>query len=249
MTDQKPWHEDDEFWEKAGPVLFHRPRLEQTPEEIDKILDLVDIRPGGKILDLCCGVGRHSLELARRGFQVTGVDRTASYLKKARGIAKKENLKVKFVQADMREFVQDEAFDLILNLYTSFGYFDDPADDRRAAENIYKSLKKGGRFLLESASKEINARIFRKRDWNELDGILILEEREVLNEWRKIKMRWIVINGDERHDLDLGLRLYSAVEIISLFTDCGFRACHAFGGLDGRPYDNEAIRLIFTAQK
>ena len=75
------WHEQDQFWEMVP--LFGPDRLEMAPEEVEGVISLLGIEPGASVLDLCCGVGRHSLELARRGYRVTGVDRTASYLQTA----------------------------------------------------------------------------------------------------------------------------------------------------------------------
>ena len=78
-----PWHEDDTFWETWGPVMFSRQRWEGTPVEVDSIISLLNAQSGMQVLDLGCGPGRHSLELARRGIHVTGVDRTGKYLEQA----------------------------------------------------------------------------------------------------------------------------------------------------------------------
>ena len=83
------------------------------------IVSLLKIDPGASILDLCCGPGRHSLELSRRGFSLTGVDRTKSYLEKARKQAETEGLKVEFIQEDMRSFCKSNTFDVVINLFTS----------------------------------------------------------------------------------------------------------------------------------
>ena len=139
-----PWHDDDEFWDAFQSTLFTPEHWERAPEQVDALLSLAKPEPSARILDLCCGPGRHSLELARRGFVVTGVDRTERYLAVARARADKEGLKIEFVHADMREFVRPSAFDLVINLYTSFSYFRDPAEDRRVLENIHESLVPGG---------------------------------------------------------------------------------------------------------
>ena len=139
MTDPKPWHEDDEFWERWEPVMFTQQRLANTPAEVEQIIALLDIKPEAQILDLCCGVGRHSLEFARRGFQVTGVDRTQRYLDQAREQAGKEGLGIEFVHGDMRTFSRTDSFDNVISMFTSFGYFEDPEDDRRVVTNVFDS--------------------------------------------------------------------------------------------------------------
>ena len=80
MGGAKPWREEDSFWEIAGPVLFTEQRWEYAPREVGAMVSLLGLSPGARVLDMCCGVGRHSLEFARRGFRVTGVDRTGTYL-------------------------------------------------------------------------------------------------------------------------------------------------------------------------
>jgi 2-polyprenyl-3-methyl-5-hydroxy-6-metoxy-1,4-benzoquinol methylase len=82
-TQTRPWHEDDSFWLTWGPVLFSEGRKAAATEQVDRIITLASTPPQTRVLDLCCGVGRHSLALARRGYRVTGVDRTTAYLKQA----------------------------------------------------------------------------------------------------------------------------------------------------------------------
>ena len=105
-TQTKTWYEDESFWRTFAPTMFHRERLDATAEEINQIIELLDIEKGAKILDLCCGIGRHSLELARRGYRVVGVDLTQEYLAKARKQAESEGLNIEFVRNDMRDSVK-----------------------------------------------------------------------------------------------------------------------------------------------
>ena len=161
MTDRIPWYDQDEFWEKCGPIIFGKQRILDAPEQIDKIINLLSFQKGAEVLDLCCGVGRHSLEFARRGFKVTGVDRTKLFLERATKIAKEENLDVEFVQEDMRKFMRPDTYDLILNLSTSFGYFENLEEDKQVVSNMFQSLKKGGVFLVDMISKEICIRGFK----------------------------------------------------------------------------------------
>ena len=108
MEKKTPWHEDDVFWTTAESILFSQQRIENTPAQVDAIVSLLNLRQSDRVLDLACGVGRHSLELARRGYRVVGVDRTEQYLERARRTAAAEGIDVEFVLADMREFCRDE---------------------------------------------------------------------------------------------------------------------------------------------
>ena len=249
MDTNRPWHETDEFWTAAECVLFHPERVQAAKSQLDLLLPLLNLARPATVLDLCCGIGRHSLELARRGFTVTGVDRTRHYLEKARAQATAEGLSVEFVEADMRQFRRQAAFDLVINLYTSFGYFDDPAEDMLVAQNILASLKPGGQVLFEMIGKEILARVFRPSDWMERgDGVLILEQRRVVDDWARSDARWIIFEGDQRREVHINHRLYSAVELKNLLKSTGFVEVTAFGGLDGSPYDHTAKRLVVRAR-
>ena len=249
MQEVKPWHEQNAFWETVAPVLFVERRWSDAPAEVGQVIALLGIDPGAHVLDLCCGVGRHSLELARRGFQVTGVDRTRLYLDRAFRQAKAEGLKVEFVQSDMRTFCKPDAFDAVVNMFTSFGYFEDPEDDRQVVLNMYRSLRPGGVFLIDIMGKEVLARIFRERDWYEEDGVLILQERKVSQSWSWMENRWIILKDDNRTELNLSHRIYSAVELTSLLAGCGFTHLDAYGDLQGSAYDHLARRLVIVAHK
>ena len=249
MEKPNPWYEDNDFWETCAPILFTQQRRSNAPAEVERLITLLDIKPEAHILDLCCGVGRHSLELARHGFTVTGVDRTNLYLDEVTRLAKDEKLKVEFVQDDIRTFLRPEAFDVIINLFTSFGYFEKPEDDRHVVKNVYRSLKSGGVFLIDIMGKEVLARIFRERDWSEQDGTLILQEHNTTNNWNWMENRWIIIKDSKRTEFKITHRLYSATELASLLRECGFRQVNAFGDLSGSPYDHTAKRLVMIAHK
>lgn len=249
MSESKPWHEDDAFWETLGPSMFSEQRLADAVREVDLVIPLLGIEPGAHVLDLCCGVGRHSLELARRGFRVTGVDRTRAYLDRATEQAREEGLDVEFVQEDMRTFCRPEAFGATLNMFTSFSFFEDPEEDRQVLVNVYRSLKPGGALILETTGKEILARIFVERDWQERDGTLTLVERKVSKNWGWMENRQIVLSGDKRTEFLVSHRLYSATELAALLSGCGFTRVDVFGGLDGSPYDHTARRLVVVAHK
>lgn len=248
-TKEKPWHEQDSFWEAFAPVIFNNKLMQAALQEIEQLLSLLELQPGSSICDLCCGVGRHSLELARRGFKVTSVDRTAFYLKEAKKKAYAEGLDIEFVLKDIRNFCQPNSFDAAINLYTSFGYFEEPIDNKTALENIYKSLKSGGKLIMDLMGKEVLARIFQERDWREENGVILLEERKLGKNWSFIESRWILIKNGKKYERKFYPRLYSAIELCDLLESTGFQKVETYGGLDGLPYDQKADRLVLVGQK
>src|SRR2546425_2777598 len=159
------WFADESIWEDLYPFTFPEAAFAVADEQVEKILRLTGIG-GGKVLDLCCGPGRHAVALAKRGFAGTAVDRTAFLLEHAR--AAHASLSVEFVLEDMRRFSRPASFDLIINFFTSFGYFDDPADDLRVLELVCENLRPGGVFVLEMVSRERLARAFQATTSREL---------------------------------------------------------------------------------
>ena len=243
------WYEDDEFWNTLAPIMFGQSRMEAAEEEVGQVLELTGVEPPAAVLDMCCGPGRHSLEFAGRGCSVLGVDRTRSFLETAGEKARGAEVDVEFVECDAREFSRPGNFDLAVNLFTSFGYFEDQDDDRRVARNIFEALRPGGKLVMDLTSKEIIARIFTPRNWEEHEGTILLQERELADSWRWIDNRWIVLRGTDRREFTLGHRLYSADELCRLLEDVGFASTAAYGSLAGEPYDHEAKRLVVVAEK
>jgi SAM-dependent methyltransferase len=246
------WFEDDTLWESLEGFLFSQFRShENTVREAEQILELVHPPQGAAVLDLCCGPGRHTLEFARRGFQVTGVDRTERYIEAARAAAIREGLRVEFVQEDMRRFHRPAAFVLVLNLFSSFGYFAEAGEDLQVLRNLHASLQPGGTVLLEMAGKEPFARDFQPRIWHrhaERDEYL-LEERLVQEGWSVIENHWIWMRGPERKVFTWRIRLYSGAELRRLLSEADFSAVQLYGSLAGTPYDQTAQRLVAVATK
>jgi SAM-dependent methyltransferase len=249
MKRHAPWFEDDSFWAAFRPSMFDEQRWQQASDDSGPLVELLGLKPGDRVLDLCCGPGRFSIELARRGFRVTGVDRTAAYLKEARARARKQKLDVEFVREDMRRFTRSRAFDACINMYTSLGYFEDPADHLKVCRHVYRSLRPGGRFLIQTGGKEWLAREFRPRDWREEAGAFTLEERKVAPGWTGLENRWVIITGGKVREFRFYLRVYSSGELRDLLRRAGFAKVDVYGDLDGSPYDNTSRWLVAVARK
>lgn len=243
------WHEDEEFWAETAPFQFSQRAWATAEEQVEAVVKLLGLSPGMRVLDMPCGPGRHSLALARRGFSVTGVDRTPLFIEEARRRAEEESLEVELIREDMRRFRRPEAFDAALNLFTSFGYFDNPAEDRRVLENFFTSLKPNGKILVDIRGKETLARDFRTRDWVERQGALLLEEREIIEGWSRVRTRWVVIREGKWKEFTLTLRLYSGAELKGLLEEVGFQGVRLYGDFAGGSYGPDARRLFAVAVK
>ena len=114
---------------------------------------------------------------------------------------------------------------------------------------IHRSLKDGGKLIIDIMGKEILARIFRARDWREQDGDILLEERRVIDDWNRMESQWTLLRGAIRHEATITHWIYSAAELGALLQGCGFRSVDHYGSLEGIPYDHTARRLVTVAHK
>jgi SAM-dependent methyltransferase len=243
------WHEDPEFWERFQDILFPPEKIERAGEQVEQLRALIDLESDAEVVDIPCGIGRHAIELADRGFPTTAVDATHAYVETARERARDADVDAEFLQADMREFRRDESFDAIFNLYTSFGYFEERDDDERTLRNFYESLTPGGTLVMALTSKETLAGKFRDRTWDEQNGTYILEEHQIADNWNWIENRWIVVEDDDAREFAVSHRLYSAFELSELLERVGFSDIAVYGDLDGADYDENAKRLVVVARK
>lgn len=178
------WHDDDAFWETFYPVMFHAGRWEAAEAEAAEAASLIGLPEGARLLDFCCGPGRHAIEFAKLGYRVTGLDRTARYLTIAREKAEDVGVSLETVLGDARTAEWDGSFDAALSLYTSFGYFEDPGEDRRMLANVHAALKPEGHLLLDMSGKEVVARAFNQESSETLpDGTELKETRSVEPDW------------------------------------------------------------------
>lgn len=243
------WFEDESLWVDTYPYMFSPARIAAAEAEVEPLLRLVGGEPQS-VLDLCCGPGRFAVPLAQRGFHVTGVDRTAFFLDKAQERAAAEDVDVEWVQADMRTFVRPGAYDLALSMFTSFGYFDDKDEDLKVLRNIHKNLRPGGALVMDVVGKELVAGKFETaRSRKHADGSVVIDRREVFDDWTRVRMEWTIIKGDAIRVYSIDHTIYSGQELRDRFTAAGFADVKLYGSIDGAPYDREAERLIVVGRK
>lgn len=247
------WFEDENFWVTYAPLMFDEARWAEVPTVVDNLLKLSSVSPRAKILDICCGVGRHAVELASRGYMVTGIDLTRAYLDAARETAEAvvgrgRGPSPEFLREDARQFLRPGGFDLCINLFTSFGYFATREDDLLMLKTAMKNLVSGGCLVIETTGKETAARDFVREEEFEKAGWQVRTEYEVVGDWEGELNRWILRKGSTCVDRSFVLRLYSGFEMKNALKEAGFATVDIYGGLDGRPYDDKADSLVAVAR-
>jgi SAM-dependent methyltransferase len=243
------WFENDDFWRTFYGYMFSAERFAAAPDEVARILALTKCS-GGSVLDLCCGPGRHSVEFAKTGFQVTGVDKSTFLLERAREHASKAGVAIELVQEDMRNFLRPASFDLACSMFTSFGYFTEPEEDLHVLRNIQQSLKENGVFILETVGKERLARVWQSTMSTDLvDGSWMVHRTEIRDDWTRVHATWTLLKDGRSRDFTFEHTVYSGRELKERLLDSGFKHVQLFGSLMGTPYDLEAVRLIAVARK
>ena len=199
-----------------------------------------------KVLDVCCGAGRHSIELARRGYTVTGFDLSEYLVSQAEESlqkAEEKNLKVDFHIRDMKDFSFNKQFDAALNIFTSFGYFETDEDNFKVFANVEKSLKSGGYFTFDFINTDNLRNTLVPSSEDEYEGIKVIQKR-------------FIENGFVYKDIHIGnekyterLKLYSKDELGKALSEVGLETIKIFGDYYGNSFENEeSKRVIFICR-
>lgn len=230
---------------------------EITKREVDTFVRLLGLKPENRILDLCCGHGRHSLELARRGFKnVEGLDRSRYLIQKAKTLAKKEGLEIKFREGDARDLpYPNDSFDVVMILGNSFGYFDSIQDDLRVLEEVFRVLKPWGRILIDIANGEYLREHYQPRSWEWIDKkAFVCRERTLSADKNKLISREIIVHVEKGVIVDqfYSERLYTKEMLEELLKKAGFEKITFHGEIVTSSSRNQDLgmmerRLLVTA--
>jgi len=165
---------DEDYPRICSPVLTPEP----SDQETEGMIALLGLRPHAILLDLCCGQGRHSLRLARRGYRVFGLAYSSRLLAEARRAASGMEVTAGLVQGDTRDMPYREQFDAVTDLTTAIGYFAGESDNQRVLGGVCRALNRSGKFLTEIAHRDWLVRVLQARDWAEIDGLRVWERND-----------------------------------------------------------------------
>ena len=250
-SQDSPWYVDF-FRSDYLNVYGHMFSDERAEKESTFVARALDLKPGASVLDLCCGQGRHSVQLAKLGFRVTGLDLNPDYVELAQKAAKAANVSIETVAADMRTIPFTDKFDAIVNMYSSFGYLESEAEDSKVLESASKALKAGGRLLLDMLNREWAIDNYIQNDWHTgADGTLYVERRDLDLASSRMHVHFIVVDpsGKRRESIGHIIRLYTLTEMTRLLERAGMGVTAVFGGFDGEQYAIGTRRMIIVSQK
>jgi ubiquinone/menaquinone biosynthesis C-methylase UbiE len=208
---------------------------------------LAGCEPGGDVIDVPCGFGRHSIPLARAGFAVTGVDRSQRLLDEARRRAGDDGPQL--VNADYRELpFPDASFDAALNLFSSIGYLGDEEDTNALAE-IGRVLRPRARLVIETMHRDLLVSRWSEQDWRLLGEGRLLLERRTFDQAAGIvqSTQTVILSSGERDSRTWSIRLYTATELVAMLDRAGFAEAKCYGDLAGAPLTRDT-RLVVVAR-
>lgn len=189
--------------------------------ETDAIVSLLQPAEGARIVDIPCGPGDHTVELARRGYQVTGVDRSTELLEHARSRAKEAQVQAEFVAGDMRTYRTATPFDALICMWGSFGYFD-AAGNQAQLQTFHELIRPGGQLLLDMLPLEGILYNFEARDSQRVGRMIVVQERSYDMQRQRIEGTWTFHRDDERIERKSSMRLYTVRETLEMLDAAGF---------------------------
>lgn len=222
----------------------------RTATTVAFLVEHLGLQEGTRVLDVACGRGRVAVPLAQHGCRVTGVDLSPNSLARAKEAAEEAGVEIELIELDMRELDFTGRFDAAINVFTSFGYFEQERDDGRVLAAIARALVPGGVFLIDHLNTITLMERFRAKDWTQFDdGTLFLEERRYDQLRGRHEATWTFVRPDgSRAVLQHSLRGYTPAELRALVEEAGLELDGAWGSWDGDELGG-GHRTILRARK
>jgi 2-polyprenyl-3-methyl-5-hydroxy-6-metoxy-1,4-benzoquinol methylase len=238
---------------KEGYLIEKKQTLdERTKSEVDGVLKLLSLKSGADILDCPCGYGRHSIELARRGYEVTGSDINSVHLQKAVEDAKINSVDVTFNKESMLDLKYPSQFDVVVNMFYSFGFFDTDGENEKVLKNFLNTLKPGGKLLMHTdvnIPRILTGQYKEDEERNLATGKTLRVIDSYDSETKRINGAWIIKSEGKEKKKDYSVRVYTKKEFEELCRKVGFSSVNTYSDWQGNKYSENAEDMIVVAIK
>jgi cyclopropane fatty-acyl-phospholipid synthase-like methyltransferase len=239
----KDWFNTPEYLN----VYQHRNESD-AEDHIKLILENVKIPFGAKILDMACGAGRHAIILARKDFNVTAVDLSENLISIGEQSARNENLIINFVKSDIRKFETDVKFNLVINLFTSFGYFESDEENIAVLKKAYDLLIEDGYFVLDFFNSEFLQQNLVEFSEENLSGAEIHQYRKIKD--KRVTKKIVITKNGNLSTYEESVRMFTKDELVSAIQNIGFDNYKTFGDFLGNKFEQfTSPRLIMICKK
>jgi SAM-dependent methyltransferase len=244
---EKYWFEDW-FADEHYLALYRHRNSEEASQALDLIEKTTHLAKDAPILDLACGAGRHSIGLAKRGYtNITGIDLSPTLIREAKKNAEAEGVTIDFKEQDMRSF--DGKYDLVINLFTSFGYFKDDKENEEVILRVGRNLNSTGFFIIDF----LNAELLRKMLVAYDEKIIVSGERvEQFREIRsgRVEKKIVIHSGGAKKEFHESVRLFELQDFERMFHNAGLKIRERLGDFSGALFEvGSSPRLFLVAQK
>ncbi len=237
------------FFDEGSPFLKH-PQLtpERTAAEIDFVIQQTGLKAGARILDVGCGFGRHSIELARRGFRVVGIDPSSEMIAQAKSHVKEAGVKVEFIHSRAETFESDELFDGAICLFTTLGQIDEQGDNIELLPSVADVLKPKGWFVVEVPQRQwvINNIKVSERLGNDERYADVNRHYDGFAHTLTEKFR--VVTPESKRNFLLQYRLYRFEDVRYLLSKAGLQIVRTFGGYGGSLLSDDSPIILTIAK-
>lgn len=241
---EKEWYES--WFDSPYYHILYKDRDEKEAQLfLDNLISFLNPGPSAKILDVACGKGRHSTHLHSKGFNVTGFDLSRESIEH---VKKYEDETLSFFVHDMREIFKKNEFDIVFNLFSSFGYFDDHSHNEKVICANATALKEGGSLVIDYMNSKKIARNLVPEDVKECRGIKFLQKRKI--DAGKIIKNISFSCGEKDFRFEEHLQLYTQENFEKMFNKNNLILTHTFGDYHLNGFDEfKSDRLILVAKK
>lgn len=218
-------------------------------DEIAFILSQLELPVGARILDVGCGFGRHSIELARLGYDVTGIDPSAAMIADAQERARKMAVSVTFQQIPAEQFSTTARFEAAICLFTTLGQISAKDDNRSLLQTVYGVLKPGGKIVVEVPQRETAVAQLKPSERYGSGERTTAVTRQYDPKSKVIREEFLVVMPQRKQSFLLRYRLFSFSELSGLLTDAGYEITSAFGDYVGTPLTRDSSTMLLTGKK
>lgn len=233
----KAWYE--ESFGKDYMIVYKHRDMQGAAEEVKRMIKWLDLAPHATIFDLCCGMGRHSLALHEAGYKVTGMDLSEVLLAEAHRLDPQGQ--VEWLRGDMRSVPLNGSFDAVVNLFTSFGYFDEEQDNVKVLQEIERLLSDSGQFILDYLNPDFVVRHLVPHSERTDEGMRIVEDRRIEDGCVKKRIA-IQEPGQADRYYDEQVKLFRLADFERMLAQTGLKIDRVYGDYDGSALQPDSSR-------